>query len=108
MSVCPWNTNVIMAWARMLERCKNPGVLQISILQAHWHGCSGERMLLEHERCYGFGMDALVSVCSWNTVAVAHSQNPKNAGSTSGRATKNNPHHCQLLIPFLRLLAILR
>ena len=66
-SVCAWNMNVIMVWARMLERCKNPGVLQISTLQAHWHGCSGDRMLLEHERCYGLGMDALVSVCSWNT-----------------------------------------
>ena len=67
VSVCPWNTNVIMVWARMLEMCKNPDVLQISILQAHWYGCSGERMLLEHERYYGLGMDALVSVCSWNT-----------------------------------------
>ena len=34
------------------------------------HGCSGERMLLEHERYYGLGMDALVSVCSWNTSVV--------------------------------------
>ena len=24
-------------------------------------------MLLEHERTYGLGMDAAVSVCSWNT-----------------------------------------
>ena len=24
-------------------------------------------MLLEHERNYDFGMDALVTVCSWNT-----------------------------------------
>ena len=24
-------------------------------------------MLLEHERDYDFGMDALVTVCSWNT-----------------------------------------
>ena len=24
-------------------------------------------MLLEHERNYGLGMDALVTVCSWNT-----------------------------------------
>ena len=31
------------------------------------HGCSGDRMLLEHERYSGLGMDALVSVCSWNT-----------------------------------------
>ena len=25
------------------------------------------RMLMEHERQYDFGMDALVTVCSWNT-----------------------------------------
>ena len=31
------------------------------------HGCSGQRMLWEHERDYGLGMDALVIVCSWNT-----------------------------------------
>ena len=31
------------------------------------HGCSGQRMLWEHERDYCFGMDALVSVCSRNT-----------------------------------------
>ena len=26
-------------------------------------------MLLEHERSYGLGMDAPVTVCSWNTIA---------------------------------------
>ena len=31
------------------------------------HGCSGHRMLLEPERNHGFGMDALVTVCSGNT-----------------------------------------
>ena len=31
------------------------------------HGCSGHSMLLEHERNYVLGMDALVTVCSWNT-----------------------------------------
>ena len=31
------------------------------------HECSGHRKLLEHERNYGLGMDALVTVCSWNT-----------------------------------------
>ena len=31
------------------------------------HGCSGHRMLWEHERDYGLGMDALVSVYSGNT-----------------------------------------
>ena len=40
------------------------------------HGCSGQCMLLEHERNYGLGMDALVSVCSlvsvcfWNAIAI--------------------------------------
>ena len=29
------------------------------------HGCSGHPMLLEHERNYGLGMDAAVSVCVW-------------------------------------------
>ena len=31
------------------------------------HGCSGHRMLFQHERKYGLGMDALVTVCSSNT-----------------------------------------
>ena len=31
------------------------------------HGCSGGCVLLEHERCHGWGMDALVTVCSWKT-----------------------------------------
>ena len=30
----------------------------------------GDRMLLEHERYYGLGMDALVTMCSWNTNVV--------------------------------------
>ena len=29
-------------------------------------GCSGSRVPLGHERNYGLGMDALVSVCSWS------------------------------------------
>ena len=29
------------------------------------HGCSAQRMLLEHEQNYGLGMDALVTVCSY-------------------------------------------
>ena len=31
------------------------------------NGCLAEHMLLEHERSYGLGMDALVTVCSLNT-----------------------------------------
>ena len=34
------------------------------------HGCSVDRMLLEHEGSYGLSIDALVTVCSWNTNAV--------------------------------------
>ena len=30
----------------------------------------GDRMLSEHERYYGLGMDALVTMCSWNTNVV--------------------------------------
>ena len=32
-----------------------------------WHGCSGAPTQFEYERYYGLGMDALLSVCSWNT-----------------------------------------
>ena len=32
--------------------------------------CSGQRMLVEHERNYDLGMDALVTVCSWNTIGI--------------------------------------
>ena len=34
------------------------------------HGCSGVRMLLEHELYYGLGMDALVTECLWNTSVI--------------------------------------
>ena len=81
--VCSWNTNGIMAWARMLWSSYAHGARTLSWLKAWmlwssyslgartflWfgHGCSGHRMLSEHERYYGLGMDALVIVCSWNT-----------------------------------------
>ena len=31
------------------------------------HGCSGHKVLAEHEQKYGLGMDALVTACSRNT-----------------------------------------
>ena len=34
------------------------------------HGCTGNRMLSEHEYYHGLGMDALVTVCSRNTYAL--------------------------------------
>ena len=64
VSVCSWNTNGIMVWAWMLW---SPYALGTRTELWFGHGCSGQRMLLEHERNYGLGMDALVTVCSWNT-----------------------------------------
>ena len=79
VSVCSWNPNGIMVWAWMLwsvyalgPRTKLwfghgcSGALGTRTASWFWHGCSGHRMLLEHEWNHGFGMDALVSVCSWN------------------------------------------
>ena len=72
VSVCSWNTNEIMVWAWMLW-----SAYALGTRTRLWfvHGCSGQRMLLEHERDYGLGMDALVIVgmdalvivCSGNT-----------------------------------------
>ena len=63
----PWaleTTKVIMVWAWML--CS---AYALGTRTELWfrYGCSGQRMLLEHEPNYDLGMDALVSVCSWNT-----------------------------------------
>ena len=63
VSVCSWNTNV-MVWAWMLWSAFAPGT---QTLLWFGHGCFGQRMLLEHERYYGFGMDALGSACSRST-----------------------------------------
>ena len=62
--VCSGNTNEIMVWAWMLWSSYALGTRT-----RLWfgHGCSGHRMLWEHERDYGLGMDALVIVCSGNT-----------------------------------------
>ena len=64
VALCSWNTNGIMVWAWMLWSSTALGTRT-----ELWfgHGCSGRRMLLEHERNFGFGMDALVAVCAWNT-----------------------------------------
>ena len=62
--VCSWNTNVVMAWARMLWSSYAHGARTLSWLG---HGCSGHRMLSEHERSYGLGTDALVIVCTRST-----------------------------------------
>ena len=67
VSVCSWNTKGIMVWAWMPWSAYALGTRSES-----WfgHGCSGQRVLLEHEGKYGLGMDALVSVCSWNTAEI--------------------------------------
>ena len=64
VSGCSGNTNGIMVSAWMLWSSYALGTRT-----ELWfgHGCSGHRMLWEHERDYGLGMDALVSVCSGNT-----------------------------------------
>ena len=62
--VCSWNTNVILVWAWMLRLSYALGT---RTLLWFGHGCSGYRMLLEHERYYGLGMDARVIVCCGNT-----------------------------------------
>ena len=52
------------------ESHRRPGVAGTGRLQAHF-GCEvvllHRSMLLEHERNYGLGIDALVTICSWNT-----------------------------------------
>ena len=64
VSVCSPNPHGIMIWTWMLWLAYALGTRT-----ELWfgHGCSGWRMLLEHEQNYDLGMDALVSVCSWNT-----------------------------------------
>ena len=61
VSVCSRDTNVIMVWAWMLSSAHALGT---RTLLWFGHGCFGQRMLWEHERYYGLGMAALVSVCS--------------------------------------------
>ena len=59
----------IMVWAWMLQGpvCSGHRMLVEHEELCFGHGCSGHRMLVKHERNYALGMDALVTVCSWNT-----------------------------------------
>ena len=63
-TVCSRNTNVIMLWA--WAQCQ-PYALGTRTLSCFGHGRSGNRMLSEHELYHGLGMNALATVCSWNT-----------------------------------------
>ena len=83
VTICPWNTNGTMVWAWKLwspyalgtqtelwfgHGCSGHRML-LGTRKESWfgHGCSGHRMLLEHEQNRGLGMNALVTICSWNT-----------------------------------------
>ena len=59
VSVCSWNTNVIMVLAWMLWSAYALGTRMLLWFE---NGCFGQHMLSEHECYYGLGMDALVSV----------------------------------------------
>ena len=48
----------------------SPYALRTRSLLWFGHGCSGHCVLSEHEHYDGLGMDALVTVCSWNTNAI--------------------------------------
>ena len=63
VSVCSWNTNGTMVWAWMLWSAYALGTRTELWFR---HGCSGQRTLLQHDRNFGLGMDALVSGCPWN------------------------------------------
>ena len=74
MTVCSWNTSGSMACACMLwspyalgTRTEVSYALGPRTELWFWHGCSDDRMHLEHERNLGLGMDALVTVCPWKT-----------------------------------------
>ena len=64
VTVCSRNTNVLMIWAWVLW-----SAYALGTRMSFWfgHGCYSDRMLLEHRRYYGLGMDATVTACSWNT-----------------------------------------
>ena len=64
VTVCSGNTHVIMVKAWVLW---SPYALGTRTLLWFGHGCSGHRMLWEHELYYALGMGALFTVCSWNT-----------------------------------------
>ena len=83
VTVCSWNTNVSMVWARMLLRPYALGTRAIL-----WFGqYCGDRVLLKHERYYGLGMDAAGNrtqrrrMLSWSSHGCS-AQNAMRGGST--------------------------
>ena len=81
VTVFSWNTNGIMVWTGCSSHrilVETNGIMVWTGCSSHrillkrtelWfgHGCSSHCILLEHERNYGLGMDAPVTVFSWNT-----------------------------------------
>ena len=59
VSACFWNTNGILVWEWILCSAYALGARTELWFE---HECFGERMLLEHERNDGLGIDALVIV----------------------------------------------
>ena len=60
VTVCFWNTRGSTIWVETVCSWNTNGII-------FGHGCSGNHMLLEHERNYDLGMDALETVCARNT-----------------------------------------
>ena len=76
LTVRSWTTNVIMVWAWMQNTnvimvwAWMPGLpyaLEPRTLLWFGHACDASRVLLDRERYYGLGMDAVVTVCFWTT-----------------------------------------
>ena len=63
VTVCSGDANGIMLWGWVLW---SPCAVGTRTELCCGHVCYGHRMLLEHERNNALGMDALVTVCSWN------------------------------------------
>ena len=62
VTVRTWSTNVIV----VAPGCSGDCMLLEHERHHGLHGCSRDGMLLEQERYFGLGVDAL-TVCSWNT-----------------------------------------
>ena len=59
-----WNLQPKRLQAQVHTADSHHFLLALWSSQLRWHGCSGNRMLEEHERYYDFAMDALVIVYS--------------------------------------------
>ena len=85
------NTKVLVVWAWMLWLSDARGTRTFL-----WfgHGCSGYRMLREHERYYGLGMGALVTGCIRNTnvfITLPPLPPPTQSSKTSQNSVRKSP-----------------